>query len=72
MSPLERSETVTLLKQIAEGRTLVMVEHDMDALFGMVDRVTVLSQGRILAEGTPAEVQGSDAVQSAYLGGIHA
>ncbi|MDR3471359.1 MAG: branched-chain amino acid ABC transporter ATP-binding protein/permease [Devosia sp.] len=72
MSPLERSETVSLLKQIAEGRTLVMVEHDMDALFGMVDRVTVLSQGRILAEGTPAEVQGSDAVQSAYLGGIHA
>ncbi len=72
MSPHERVETVALLKQIAKGRTLVVVEHDMDALFGMADRVTVLSQGRVLAEGTPAEVQGSDAVQTAYLGGIHA
>ena len=72
MSPHERVETVALLKQIAAGRTLVVVEHDMDALFGMADRVTVLSQGRVLAEGTPAEVQGSDAVQTAYLGGIHA
>jgi len=72
MSPHERVETVALLKQIATGRTLVVVEHDMDALFGMADRVTVLSQGRVLAEGTPAEVQGSDAVQTAYLGGVHA
>ncbi|MEO8883998.1 MAG: branched-chain amino acid ABC transporter ATP-binding protein/permease [Devosia sp.] len=72
MSPHERVETVALLKQIATGRTLVVVEHDMDALFGMADRVTVLSQGRVLAEGTPAEVQGSKAVQTAYLGGVHA
>ena len=72
MSPHERVETVNLLKQIAKGRTLVVVEHDMDALFGMADRVTVLSQGRVLAEGTPSEVQGSEAVQTAYLGGIHA
>jgi branched-chain amino acid transport system permease protein len=72
MSPHERVETVSLLKQIAKGRTLVVVEHDMDALFGMADRVTVLSQGRVLAEGTPSEVQGSDAVQTAYLGGIRA
>jgi branched-chain amino acid transport system permease protein len=70
MSPHERADTVALLKQIAKGRTLVVVEHDMDALFGMADRVTVLSQGRVLAEGTPTEVQGSDAVQTAYLGGV--
>ena len=72
MSPTERVDTVKLLKQVAGGRTLVMVEHDMDALFGMVDRVTVLAQGRILTEGTPAEVQASAAVQDAYLGGVHA
>jgi branched-chain amino acid transport system permease protein len=72
MSPQERVDTVKLLKRLAVGRTLVVVEHDMDALFGMADRVTVLAQGKILAEGTPAEVQGSDAVQEAYLGGTHA
>ena len=72
MSPQERADTVTLLKQLAIGRTLVVVEHDMDALFGMADRVTVLAQGKILTEGTPAEVQNSAAVQDAYLGGVHA
>ena len=72
MSPTERADTVRLLKQVASGRTLVMVEHDMDALFGMVDRVTVLAQGRVLTEGTPGEVQASAAVQEAYLGGVHA
>ncbi|HVY19277.1 MAG TPA: branched-chain amino acid ABC transporter ATP-binding protein/permease [Bauldia sp.] len=71
MSPQERANTVQLLKRLAIGRTLVVVEHDMDALFGMADRVTVLAQGRILTEGTPAEVQGSAAVQEAYLGGVH-
>ena len=70
MSPQERADTVTLLKQLAIGRTLVVVEHDMDALFGMADRVTVLAQGKILTEGTPAEVQSSAAVQDAYLGGV--
>ncbi|HVX79890.1 MAG TPA: branched-chain amino acid ABC transporter ATP-binding protein/permease [Devosiaceae bacterium] len=72
MSPQERTDTVALLKHLAIGRTLVVVEHDMDALFGMADRVTVMSQGRILTEGTPAEVQQSAAVQEAYLGGVHA
>jgi branched-chain amino acid transport system permease protein len=72
MSPTERADTVKLLKRLAVGRTLVVVEHDMDALFGMADRVTVLAQGRILTEGTPAEVQKSAAVQDAYLGGVHA
>jgi branched-chain amino acid transport system permease protein len=71
MSPQERANTVQLLKRLAIGRTLVVVEHDMDALFGMADRVTVLAQGRILTEGTPAEVQNSAAVQDAYLGGMH-
>jgi branched-chain amino acid transport system permease protein len=71
MSPQERADTVQLLKHLAIGRTLVVVEHDMDALFGMADRVTVLAQGRVLTEGTPAEVQQSAAVQEAYLGGVH-
>jgi branched-chain amino acid transport system permease protein len=71
MSPQERADAVKLLKHLAIGRTLVVVEHDMDALFDMADRVTVLAQGKILTEGTPAEVQASAAVQDAYLGGLH-
>ncbi|HEY5081415.1 MAG TPA: branched-chain amino acid ABC transporter ATP-binding protein/permease [Bauldia sp.] len=72
MSPQERADTVKLLKQIARGRTLVIVEHDMDALFGMADRITVFNEGHILAEGTPAEIQANPGVQEAYLGGVHA
>ena len=72
MSPQERADIVKLLKQIARGRTLVIVEHDMDALFGMADRITVFNEGRILAEGTPTEIQANASVQEAYLGGVHA
>ena len=71
MSPQERAETVKLLKQIGRTRTLVIVEHDMDALFGMADRITVFNEGRVLVEGTPREIQGNSAVQEAYLGGVH-
>ncbi|HEY2037315.1 MAG TPA: ATP-binding cassette domain-containing protein, partial [Steroidobacteraceae bacterium] len=72
MSPRERAETVHLLRTIRHGRTLIVVEHDMDALFELAERVTVLHEGRILAEGTPAEIQRSAMVQEAYLGGVAA
>ncbi len=71
MSPQERADTVRLLKQIGRTRTLVVVEHDMDALFGMADRITVFNEGRLLVEGTPGEIQGNAKVQEAYLGGVH-
>jgi branched-chain amino acid transport system permease protein len=69
MSPQERAETVQLLKRIRVGRTLIVVEHDMDAIFELAEKITVLCEGTVLAEGTPAEIQGSKAVQDAYLGG---
>jgi branched-chain amino acid transport system permease protein len=72
MSPQERADTIRLLREIRKGRTLVLVEHDMDAMFGLADRITVLSQGRVLAEGTPREIQDNSFVQDAYLGGLHA
>jgi branched-chain amino acid transport system permease protein len=72
MSPGERSETVQLLKNIRRGRTLIVVEHDMDAMFGMAERITVLHEGALLAEGTPAEIQRNSLVQEAYLGGVAA
>lgn len=72
MSPRERAETVLLLKNIRRGRTMIIVEHDMDALFDLAERITVLHEGELLAEGTPAEIQRNSLVQEAYLGGIAA
>ena len=72
MSPRERRETVQLLKNIRRGRTLVIVEHDMDAVFELAERITVLHEGALLAEGTPAEIQRNSLVQEAYLGGVAA
>jgi len=71
MSPRERIETVRLLKSIARGRTMILIDHDMDSLFELVERVTVLQEGRVLLEGTPDEIKGNSKVQEAYLGGVH-
>ncbi len=72
MSPQEREETVQLLKNLRRGRTLVVVEHDMDAVFELAERITVLHEGALLAEGTPTEIQRNSLVQEAYLGGVAA
>jgi branched-chain amino acid transport system permease protein len=71
MSPSERVDTVKLLKSIAVGRTMVVIDHDMDSLFELVERITVLQQGSVLVEGTPEEIKASPIVQEAYLGGVH-
>jgi branched-chain amino acid transport system permease protein len=71
MSPSERVETVRLLKSIAQGRTMVIIDHDIDSLFELVERVTVLQEGRVLAEGAPAEIKSNARVQEAYLGGMN-
>lgn len=70
MSPEERVHTVALLKNIRIGRTVLIVEHDMDAMFELADKITVLYDGNFLAEGTPDEIRSSKAVQDAYLGGM--
>jgi branched-chain amino acid transport system permease protein len=72
MSPRERIETVALLKALRVGRTLIVIDHDMDAIFELTERITVLSQGQILVEGTPEEIKANAVVQEAYLGGVHA
>jgi branched-chain amino acid transport system permease protein len=71
MSPRERVETVKLLKSISRGRTMIVIDHDMDALFELAERVTVLQEGRVLVEGTPEEIKNNATVQEAYLGGLH-
>ncbi|HVV61025.1 MAG TPA: branched-chain amino acid ABC transporter ATP-binding protein/permease [Pseudolabrys sp.] len=68
MSPSERQDTVRLLKRIAAGVTIVIVEHDMDVVFGLADRVTVLFNGRKIADGTPDAIKANPEVRAAYLG----
>jgi len=72
MSPRERIETVQLLKSIARGRTMIVIDHDMDAIFELAETITVLREGAVLVEGTPEQIKANAAVQEAYLGGVHA
>ena len=72
MSRHDTNTTIELLKKIkARGMTKVIIEHDMHVVFSLADRISVLSGGRIIAEGLPDEVRGSTKVQEAYLGGAH-
>lgn len=71
MSPSERAETVVLLKSIREGRTMVVIDHDMDAIFELAEKITVLSEGKVLVEGSPEAIKSDPIVQEAYLGGVH-
>src|SRR4051794_29386663 len=71
MSPRERVETVKLLKSISRGRAMIIIDHDMDALVELAERVTVLQEGRVLVEGAPEEIKNNTTVQEAYLGGLH-
>jgi branched-chain amino acid transport system permease protein len=68
LSPAERTQVVHVIRRAAQQRTVLIVEHDMDAVFELADRITMLHMGRNLVTGTPAEVRGNDAVHSAYLG----
>ncbi len=70
MSPHERVETVKLLKSISQGRTMIIIDHDVDSLFELAERITVMHQGRILLEGTTGEIKGNETVREAYLGGV--
>jgi ABC-type branched-subunit amino acid transport system ATPase component len=71
MSPTERAETVRLLKSIGQERTMIVIDHDMDSLFELAGRITVLQEGRVLAEGRPADIKANTKVQEAYLGGLN-
>lgn len=68
MSHSEVEQAVSLIRRISEGKTLVIVEHDMGVVFDLADRISVLVYGEIIATGTPGEIRASAAVQEAYLG----
>ena len=71
MSRTETAHAVELIRQVTEGRTLVMVEHDMGVVFDLADRISVLVYGEIIASGAPEEIRANPAVQEAYLGALH-
>jgi branched-chain amino acid transport system ATP-binding protein len=70
MSATETRETIRLVERIARerGLTLLFTEHDMEVVFSIAERITVLHQGRVIAEGTPAEVRADAEVRRVYLG----
>ncbi len=68
MSPTETHETVALIQRISPGRTILLVEHDIDVVMSISTSITVFQTGSVLATGTPAEIRANEAVQRAYLG----
>jgi branched-chain amino acid transport system ATP-binding protein len=68
MSRSETDDAVELIRKVTEGRTLIMVEHDMSVVFDLADHISVLVYGEVIATGKPEEIRASKAVQEAYLG----
>lgn len=68
MNRAEAAQAVRLIRELTEGRTLLMVEHDLGVVFELADRIAVLDQGQLIACGTPGAVQADERVRRAYLG----
>jgi branched-chain amino acid transport system ATP-binding protein len=68
MGPDESHRMIRFLSTLKMRQTIVLVEHDMDAVFSLADRISVMVSGRIIATGTPAEIRGNARVREAYLG----
>ena len=71
MGAVEAERMVQLLKRLKEGHAIMLVEHDMDAVFALADRLTVMVNGQVIASGTPEAIRADAGVQAAYLGEEH-
>jgi branched-chain amino acid transport system ATP-binding protein len=70
MSRGEADQAMALIRRVSEGRTLLIVEHDMSVVFGLADRISVLVYGELIATDVPARIRDNAAVQAAYLGAV--
>jgi branched-chain amino acid transport system ATP-binding protein len=68
MSHEETDYAIDLIKRVTQGRSLMIVEHDMDVVFSLCDRISVLVYGQVIATGTPEEIRNNQKVKEAYLG----
>lgn len=68
MSNSETEQAVAMVRKVTEGKTLVMIEHDMNVVFGLADRISVLVYGQVIASDIPARIRENPAVREAYLG----
>ena len=71
MGTVEAERMVELLLRLKEDHAILLVEHDMDAVFALADRLTVMVNGQVIASGTPAQIRADAGVQAAYLGETH-
>jgi branched-chain amino acid transport system ATP-binding protein len=69
MSIDETREAVKLIDQVTRGKTLIVIEHDMEVVFSLADVITVIHYGKVLASGPPEEIRAHPGVKEAYLGG---
>ncbi|MPS29025.1 MAG: ABC transporter ATP-binding protein [Alcaligenaceae bacterium] len=69
MSRAETTRMMELIRDTCRGRTVLIVEHDMQVVFGLSDRISVMVQGELIATGTPDRIRADEAVRQAYLGG---
>ena len=69
LSDAEVDDFITLIKEVAETTTVLLIEHNINVVMALADRITVMNFGEIIAEGSPQEIRQNDAVQTAYLGG---